>query len=657
MDGTAIGPQDPCDLPCDEPKIFKQTLSNSTWAPLGPPVQYCLAQPTQKQCSLRFSMDIAILVVVLNFVKLVMMILTALVAFGRSDVPLLTMGDAVASFLEDPDSVSKGMSLLSASRIKKLGKALLQDDQASQRTVLYSGKMRQKWLKAVSMRRWAACFILYIGGLSAAAAFLGRGISAMVGSKSLSSLWSIGLGTVSGRTLIQNDAVFGSGKTALMAAVVLANIPQLILSLLYFTYNGLFTCMLLASEWNSYSVRRKGLRISSSQCKGAQRSGYRLQLPYRFSIPLAMASLLLHWLASQSIFVVNVSMFDYTGSPIVSLPGTVGHLVTCGYSPVAIIFTIILGVLLIGVLLGFGFGARFYTAMPIAGSCSLAIAAACHSTTGVPAEEAVDSEGGAGKMPTTTTTSSTSLPISQQPLMWGEIPGYYRDRDNNNVSRRSTPESMMDVSREKENSAPTEPLVTTTSSIRDRDSEANSHSDSDAEADSESTNLEAALLGPRRSQTCCSTTVAGVGAGVTTTTTPTTTEKTAAATATSTGGQRLQVDSRNGNKPDHEDEDEDDDEDSQGPHGTEDGYLLHPLAPRAHDTASSSSFGAAHRTAIPTGPSSQNGDNQRDTGTDSVRRLGSRHASSVPGGAAVGLGHCGFSASDVTDPVVGRAYA
>ncbi|KIW35231.1 uncharacterized protein PV07_01937 [Cladophialophora immunda] len=609
MDGTALGPQDSCDLPCDDPQILKQTLSNSTWAPLGPPVQYCLAQPTQEQCSLRFSMDIAILVVVLNFVKLIMMGLTALTAFKRSDPPLLTMGDAVASFLENPDSVSKGMSLLSASKIKKLGRALLHD-QASQRTTLYPGKARQRWSKAVSVRRWAICLLLYIGGLTAAAVFLGRGITAIVGSRSLSSLWSIGLGTPSGRTLMQNDAVEQSGKTALMASVVLANIPQLILSLLYFTYNGMFTCMLLASEWNSYSVRRKGLRISSSQREGVQRSGYYLQLPFRFSVPLTMASLLLHWLASQSIFVVNVSMLDYTGAPIASLPGTVGHLVTCGYSPIAIIFTISLGVLLIGVLLGFGFGARFRTGMPIAGSCSLAMAAACHSRDG---DSAVAEVHDGGKMPTS---ASTPVPISQQPLRWGEIPGYYR---RNDVS--STRPSLMNG----EKSTPT-PVVRSLSD--------GAPSDSDSDSDS---NVDASLL--PRSQTRPTAIEQGI-------------------TETATSGQRLgsrrssttmpepavESDVTNANEDDNDNTA--DDEDGDGTRGAG-ASLLQPLDPRRRDDSGRSGDGEQDDDA--TRPPTDAG-SLENADQSSARRYELASPRS-------GLGHCGFSASEVTDPVEGRAYA
>ncbi|EXJ70327.1 uncharacterized protein A1O5_06395 [Cladophialophora psammophila CBS 110553] len=607
----ACWPEDSCDLPCDDPKILKQTMSNSTWAPLGPPVQYCLAEPSQEQCSLRFSMDIAILVVVLNFVKLVMMALTALTAFGSNDPPLLTMGDAVASFLENPDPASKGMCLLSASKIKKMCRSLLYQP-ASQSTALYSGNVRHRWSKAVSLRRWLICLFLYIASLSVAAGFLGRGVTAIVGSKSLSSLWSIGLGNGSGRTLIQNDAMLRSGRSALITSVVLANIPQLVLSLLYFTYNGLFTCMLLASEWKSYSLRRKGLRISSARPKGAERSGYFLQLPFRFSIPLAMASLLFHWLVSQSIFVVNISMLDYTGSPTASLPGTVGHLVTCGYSPIAIIFTISLGVLLIVVLLGFGFGASFHTGMPIAGSCSLAIAAACHS-----GESAA--QGDDGDEMSTSTPTSTGAPTSQQPLMWGEIPGCFRDDDMMTSTQASLrPEKCEST-----------PLVKATGDSADSESESES-------------NLNASLL--RKTPTCLTVTESG---------------------ATDIPGQSLVSRRRpnttrmalmgNGNGNDN-DNDNDEAEETDGI----DGYLLRsesldPHRPRPCRDDDGDVTPSVKQTEMCISDTMGKADHANIN--NNTIHIPISRPESVPLSSNEKVGHCGFSAGPVTTPVEGRVYA
>ena len=49
----------------------------------------------------------------------------------------------------------------------------------------------------------------------------------------------------------------------------MANSPQIVMSVLYFTYNGLFASILLAVEWDGYAQRRKGPCVSSSPA-GAQ---------------------------------------------------------------------------------------------------------------------------------------------------------------------------------------------------------------------------------------------------------------------------------------------------------------------------------------------------------------------------------------------------
>lgn len=86
-----------------------------------------------------------------------------------------------------------------------------------------------------------------------------------------------------------------------MLITIVANAPQLILSICYLAYNGLFTRMLSEFEWSSFSVRYASLRVTHK--KGQQRSTYRLQLPYRWSIPLLAVSILLHWLYSNCIYV------------------------------------------------------------------------------------------------------------------------------------------------------------------------------------------------------------------------------------------------------------------------------------------------------------------------------------------------------------------
>lgn len=77
-----------------------------------------------------------------------------------------------------------------------------------------------------------------------------------------------------------------------MGTAFAINYAQLGISMAYLAYNGLFTRMLSEREWASFKVEFKALRVSRP--RGAQRSTYRLQLPYRWSIPLMLGSGTLH---------------------------------------------------------------------------------------------------------------------------------------------------------------------------------------------------------------------------------------------------------------------------------------------------------------------------------------------------------------------------
>jgi uncharacterized membrane protein YhdT len=96
-----------------------------------------------------------------------------------------------------------------------------------------------------------------------------------------------------------------------------------------------------------------------------------------------MISALLHWLASQSIFLVSITINAYMFGNSNNITGvTVSSNFTCGYSPLAIILVIIVALLMaaFAVLVGLK---RFKSGMPLAGSCSAAISAACHPVPGL----------------------------------------------------------------------------------------------------------------------------------------------------------------------------------------------------------------------------------------------------------------------------------
>lgn len=197
------------------------------------------------------------------------------------------------------------------------------------------------------------------------------GILEISASKDFERLLEIGFGAVDARTLIRGWRIPSKGEASIIENVLVANAAQLVLSCIYFGYNSLFTGICLATEWSTLAIQRKGLRVSGVSV-GAQRSTYFLQLPYRFAIPLMITAGGLHWLISQSIFLVNVE-----ASKVYRSTRNMDYM-TCGYSPIAMLIVIIIGVLMILVACGSGW-MMLPSAMPVAGSCSAAISAACHS--------------------------------------------------------------------------------------------------------------------------------------------------------------------------------------------------------------------------------------------------------------------------------------
>jgi hypothetical protein len=243
-------------------------------------------------------------------------------------------------------------------------------------------------------------------------------------------LMSLSIGAIDPRVFIYGWKLGTEGIGGLISNAIVANIPQIILSGIYFTYNGLFTCFMLGNEWDQYGRTRKGLRVGSSP-QGAQRTTYFLQLPYRFALPLMVISSVLHWLCSQSIFVVSVIISSIEFGDSINNPPfhadniTQTEFITCGYSPRAIFGVIIIGIfMVIGVILAGR--RRYHGVIPVAGTCSAAISAMCH----IPQSE-------------------ESGDVVTQPLQWG-VTGYDDDSGKDIVAVGHCSFSSREVQRPKE---------------------------------------------------------------------------------------------------------------------------------------------------------------------------------------------------------------
>jgi hypothetical protein len=96
----------------------------------------------------------------------------------------------------------------------------------------------------------------------------------------------------------------------------IANAPQVLLPFCYVGLNNICTFMAAVEEWNHLASTRKGLRVSRPMAE--QRSTYFLQLPYQWALPLIIMSGMLHWLLSQSFFLVVVFSYGAFGGGVFS---------------------------------------------------------------------------------------------------------------------------------------------------------------------------------------------------------------------------------------------------------------------------------------------------------------------------------------------------
>ncbi|KAF4543024.1 uncharacterized protein LTHEOB_7278 [Lasiodiplodia theobromae] len=360
-----------------------------SWTVYGLPIEYCLSERVEPQCSFNVSLTLLTVVIIFNLIKVSCI---ALVVLRIKDKPLITVGDAVATFIEEPDDSTRGLCLVSRGMVDNQHWKRQREDLIKSPDTYKPGGVR--WYKAASKRRWLSSLLMVIVGIGVILALLIYAISDLRrrGDSDLRYLWKLGLGKIHSATLIQGWAIPTTGDSAVTGTVLIANLPQALLSSIYLVFNGLCTNMLLAFEWSKFASDSRTLRVSEP--RGAQRSTYFLQIPYRFGLPLTILSSLLHWLVSQSIFLAKVDGLDARG-----LPSNIGNVTTCGYSPFGMIFTCTGGLLLALFAVALGMQ-KLKPGMPLAGSCSVAISAACHVPDGT---------------------------SELEPLMWGVIPKHPDD--------------------------------------------------------------------------------------------------------------------------------------------------------------------------------------------------------------------------------------
>ncbi|KAJ5759984.1 hypothetical protein N7520_007140 [Penicillium odoratum] len=348
----------------------------------------CIQISAEEKCQLLYSPAICIVVSLCALAKVIAMFFAARVGRSRS-VPLLTLGDAVASFVTRPDPTTEGMCWLSRRDVsrglwgRKKPKRWtfprlweIKDFRRDEfRDIVTQNKLAdRKWYFQVpSKKRWAGtlflCFFcLTISGLLMELAVWSSG-GRVLSVNILSEWWSEGLGSSNYNLLnLDIDSMLGS--------VVVANTPQMMLTVCYYCFNNLVTDMLAAAEYSSYGTTRKPLRVSRPVKGSKQMSTYWLSIPYQYSVPMIFLHMLLHWLVSQSLFYVLVVPYGIGGYSDVGF-----EVSSLGYSAMPIFLAILVASLLVFLMILLGFK-RLKSNMPLAGACSAAISAACHLPNG-----------------------------------------------------------------------------------------------------------------------------------------------------------------------------------------------------------------------------------------------------------------------------------
>ncbi|KAI0868376.1 hypothetical protein GGS24DRAFT_513528 [Hypoxylon argillaceum] len=319
-------------------------------------VQYCLADQLESSCYVGVSKILLFAISLSIIIKTGIALLVTIVLSRRDQISLVTIGDSIASFLEKPDVVTVGSA----------GSSLY-------KSLIHVGPKRwqalNKWRSTVvPVYIWIASYLLFAISISICIYLLA---SPVVGDGSLRK-------ALTGSFFASSTNPFITRNFTLLTGILTANSPQILLSASYLAYNNLFTRLQMTQEWAMYKTDYYPLRVTDPQ--GMQKSTYRLQLPYKYSVPLIVLSIFLHFLISNTIYVV-VSFGGYlkiiTDGLQPGLPDD--SAVRVGFSPISLLVvpTIATFLVTIPIILGFK---KLPRDMVIVGSNSLAISAACHAS-------------------------------------------------------------------------------------------------------------------------------------------------------------------------------------------------------------------------------------------------------------------------------------
>ncbi|KAI3319223.1 hypothetical protein HD806DRAFT_525813 [Xylariaceae sp. AK1471] len=256
-------------------------------------VDYCLAEPLPGNCKVILSNQLILAIIVCVFIKA---ITCAAILWKARHKSLVTIGDVMESFITRPDQQTVGLCTLDNFDCCRL---------MNRPPVIWSGENGTGLTTIITPRAWqrrAKRLIRILPGIVWARTYSYLSlVLALVAWIMYTAFQSNGRRFPGPFGRNDDTHIFAPGtRSGFVNSLLFINIPHLFVSICYFFYNACFTQLQAEHDWNEYSLKFKPLHVSYPT--GQQISTYRLQLPYKYSIPLLLGSVLCHWLVSNTVF-------------------------------------------------------------------------------------------------------------------------------------------------------------------------------------------------------------------------------------------------------------------------------------------------------------------------------------------------------------------
>ncbi|KAB5525714.1 hypothetical protein GE09DRAFT_1257422 [Coniochaeta sp. 2T2.1] len=350
------------------------------------PARFCLAQPSDAAQTCNVNLNGTLLGVVV-FLNLVTVIVFATVLFRRSFRPLVSLGDALSSFLQHPDPTTSGSCLMTKPDVRQ--------ERWGLREAKFWVPRNHFWFRTPSVSRWCLTAVFWATPVALTAASLALALRDNP-SGGLSTF-----GEASTRSLYMLPSSIPTS-----AATLIASLPQLLLAALYLLTNNLMTTYYLSHESTLFALGEpRSLRVTSNRA-GSQTTSLFLTLPRPWSWFLVILFAAMAFVLSQSVFIVSVHLLPSTSSST-----TTSAITAISFSGTGLLILLALLVVLAATIIGLGFhrapaavlGNGQALGNPLAlegGSCSAVLSARCHA-----AQQERDME------------------LWKRPLTWGVVEG------------------------------------------------------------------------------------------------------------------------------------------------------------------------------------------------------------------------------------------